>query len=752
MIDLVSILRFIHSKKYSPMTAAELAEHFEISDAEYRAFCDLLHNLEFSGEIVKVKQKQYADPKKVHLLVGTLDCNPRGFGFVVPVRDDGGEDIYVNEEDMGSAMHGDLVVVRLPSTAQIPKRHKGKKRGASGQIVNVLKRVNELVVGTFEKTKRLRFVAPDEPRLFRDIYVAEDASLDAQPGDKVVVRITGWPSRHLNPEGEITDVLGKEGEHKVDLRSIMYQFRLPHSFSQKVVNETKTIPLAIPQKEIQNRLDLRSKLIITIDPDDARDFDDAVSLEKDRHGHWQLGVHIADVSYYVKPETAIDDDARYRGTSVYLPGEVVPMLPEVLSNNLCSLREGEDRLTKSVFMTIDSKGHFLKSEIKHSVINVAKRLTYHQATAILNKEMAVRNVASGNQTSLHYEGGDKGGVKTSISDNVAELLKNSAHLAQLLFHNRLERGALELDIPEVSIKLDEKGHVKNVEREERDISHKLIEEFMLLANETVATFMHEKEMPLLCRVHPEPDEEDMQEFADFIRGLAHTKIDPFKSRQLQGLLDKVRGKPEAYTINLVLLKSMKQAVYKAEGGGHFALAMEHYTHFTSPIRRYPDLIVHRILDQYFSGELSSPHVKGAWANCLPDWAAHCSMTERRADDAEREITKLKLLRFFEDRIGAILDGVITGVQEYGFFVQLNKYLLEGLVHIRTLSDDIYRVDKKNMALVGTRSKKMYKIGAVVKVKIYKIDLLKREIDFIHCEEPKGKVRRGRTRHLEEDLE
>jgi len=730
MIDLTSIIRFIQSNKYSPMTAAELAEHFEISDAEYKPFCDLLHNLEFSGDVVKIKQKQYADPKKVHLVVGTLDCNPRGFGFVIPVKEDVGEDIYVNEEDMGSAMHGDLVVVRLPTTIQIPKKWKGKRRGASGQIVNVLKRVNELVVGTFEKTKRLRFVAPDEPRLFRDVYVAEEDSLDAQPGDKVVVRITEWPSRHLNPEGEITDVLGKEGDHKVDLRSIMYQFKLPHAFGQKVANETKHISHAISQKEIQNRLDLRGKLIITIDPEDAKDFDDAVSLEKDRHGHWQLGVHVADVSYYVKPDTAIDNESRYRGTSVYLPGEVIPMLPEVLSNNLCSLKEGEDRLTKSVLMTIDHKGHLLKSEIKHSVINVSKRLTYNQATAILNKEMT-----------------------SHIPDNGAELLKNTAHLAQLLFTNRMERGALELDIPEVSIKLDEKGRVKNVEKVERDISHKLIEEFMLLANETVATFMYEKEMPLLCRVHPEPDEEDMREFADFARGLEHTKIDPFKSKQLQGLLDKVRGKPEAYTINLVLLKSMKQAVYKAEGGGHFALAMDHYTHFTSPIRRYPDLIVHRILDQYFSGELSSPQMKGAWANCLPDWAAHCSMTERRADDAEREITKLKLLRFFEDRVGAILDGVITGVQEYGFFVQLDKYLVEGLVHIRTLSDDIYRVDKKNMALVGTRSKKMYKIGAVVKVKIYKIDLLKREMDFIHCEEPKGKVRHGKTRHFqEEDLE
>ncbi|HHT9104641.1 MAG TPA: ribonuclease R [Candidatus Wujingus californicus] len=702
------IIQFIQSKKYSPMTAAELAEHFHISDAEYKQFCDLLYNMEFAGEIVKIKQKQYAYPKNVNLMIGTLECNPRGFGFVVPVKEDGGEDVYINEEDMGSAMHGDLVVVRLPAKVQIPKRRFENKRGTSGQIVNVLRHINEFVVGTFEKTKRLQFVAPDNPRLFKDIYIAKEDSKDAKPGDKVVARITTWPSRHLNPEGEITEVLGKDGDHKVDINSIIYQFRLPHIFNHKVMNETKHIPHVVSQEEIQNRLDLRNKLIITIDPEDAKDFDDAVSLEKDKHGHWQLGIHVADVSYYVKPNTTIDNEAWYRSTSVYLPGKVIPMLPEVLSNNICSLKEGENRLTKSVLVTLNGHGHIISSEIKHSIINVNKRLTYNQATNILNDE----------KTSIH------------ISDEARGMLKNMAHLAHLLFKNRLERGAIELDIPEVSLKLDENGFVKKVEKVERDISHKLIEEFMLLANETVATFMYEKKMPLLYRIHPEPDEEDMLDFADFVRTLENKRIDPFKSRQLQNLLDSLRGKPEAYTVNLVLLKSMKQAVYWAGEGRHFALAMDHYTHFTSPIRRYPDLIVHRILDQYFSGELSSPMLQESWINCLPDWAKHSSITERRAEDAEREIMKLKMLRFFENRVGDIFDGVITGIQEYGFFVQLNKYFLEGLVHIRTLVDDIYRIDKKNMALVGVRHKKMYRIGAIVKVEVFKIDFLKREIDFI----------------------
>ena len=727
MINPIDILRFIRGKKYSPMTAAELADHFGISDVEYRQFCNLLQELEFSGEIVKIKQKQYADPETVHLMVGTLECNPRGFGFVIPVKEDGGEDIYVNEEDMGSAMHGDLVVVRLPTTVQIPKKWGKKGRSTSGQIVNILKRVNEFVVGTFEKTKRMRFVAPDDPRLFRDIYIAEGVTKDAKPGDKVVVRIIEWPSRHLNPEGEVTEVLGKEGDPKVELRSIIYQFKLPHTFSQRVMKETKHMPHAVSEKEIQDRLDLRNKLIITIDPEDAKDFDDAVSIEKDKNGDWHLGVHVADVSYYIKPDTAIDKEARHRGTSVYLPGEVIPMLPEMLSNNICSLREGEDRLTKSIFMTIDRKGYLVKAEIRHSVINVAKRLTYNQATAILNNKTDV-----------------------TISDEGVDMLRNMAHLAELLFKNRLERGALELDLPEISVKLDEHGYIKDVEKVERDISHKLIEEFMLLANEMVATFMFEKKMPLLCRIHPEPEEDNMWEFAEFIRGLEHTRIDPFKSKHLQSLLDKVRGKPEAYTVNLVLLKSLKQAVYSAGGGRHFALALDHYTHFTSPIRRYPDLLVHRILDQYFSGELSSPSVQDAWMNYLPEWTGHCSMTERRADEVEREITKLKLLRFLENEIGKIFDGVITGVQEFGFFVQLNKYLLEGLVHIRTLADDIYQVDKKTMALVGTRRKKMYKIGEVVRVKIYKIDFLKREIDFIHCGNQEERVKHGKSRKISEN--
>lgn len=723
MINTSAIIQFIRSKKYSPMSAAELAEYFEISDEEYKPFCNLLHSMEFSGDVVMIKKKQYADPKKVHLMVGTLDGNQRGFGFVVPVKKEDGEDVYVPGEDIGSAMHGDLVVVRLPAASQIPKKHREKVRRTVGQIVNVLRRENEYVVGTFKKTKQLLYVAPDNPRLFRDIYIAKEVSMEAKPGEKVVARITEWPSRHLNPEGEITEILGVEGDPKVDLLSLVYQFKLPDAFSKKILDEAKTLAKNVSREEIENRLDLRHKLIITIDPDDAKDFDDAVSLEKDKQGNWLLGVHIADVTHYVKPDTAVDNEARHRGTSVYLPGKVIPMLPEALSNNICSLKEGEARLTKSIFLTLNGNGNIVKSEIKHSVINVTKRLTYDQASAILMGKAAT----SGKQQK-------EGEADATVSTEIVDTLQSMARLAELLFKNRLELGALELDIPEVSLQLDKQGYVENVVKVERDVSHKLIEEFMLMANEAVATFMFEKKMPLLSRVHPEPEEEGMRDFATFIQGLEQKKIDPFNNKHLQKLLEKIRGKPEAYTINLVLLKSMKQAVYVAGEGRHFALAMEHYTHFTSPIRRYPDLIIHRILDQYFSGELASAHVQRRWVDCMQEWAAHCSMTERRSDDAEREIIKLKLLRFFEGETGSIFDGVITGVQEYGFFVQISKFLIEGLVHIRTLTDDIYLVDKKSMALVGVRRKKMYRIGGVLKVKVCKIDLLKREVDFVVCDD------------------
>lgn len=719
MITSSDIIKFLRSRRYKPMNARELAEHFGISakkngglanqlgeqDSEYREFCDFLRSLELQGEIVQIKDKQYALPSKVRLLVGTLDCNPRGFGFVVPIKEGISPDVYVNEESMATAMHGDIVVVRLPEPVR-ERKGRRKKRGGSGQIVNVLQRANETLVGVFEKTRKFGYVVPDNSRLFKDVYVSEDDSGGAKPGDKVIVKVVQWPSRHLNPEGVVTEVLGPDGAPGVDSLSVAYQFGLPYRFNAEALHDAEEMfPPVILEQEYQRRVDLRNNVIITIDPEDAKDFDDAISIERVDGNNWLLGVHIADVSHYVYPDSAIDTEARKRGTSVYFPGEVIPMLPEQLSNGICSLREGEDRLTKSVFMTFDSKGALVKYEIKHSVINVKKRLNYDQATRIL-------------------EGGE------DAEEDVKELLNDAAELANLLFENRLKRGALELDLPEVSVHVDDDGMVTGVKRFEKDISHSVIEEFMLSANEAVARFLEENEIPGMFRVHPQPDEQDILDFAMYIKGIEGVQIDPFNTRQVQKLLEDVRGKPEAYVVNLLLLKSLKQAVYSPTQTPHFALALEHYTHFTSPIRRYPDLIVHRLLDQYFSKELASDSLKSYWENNLPGWASNCSFTERRAEDAEREITKLKLLRFLENRVGDIMDAVITGVQEYGLFVQLNESLVEGLIHIRTLTDDFYEVDKKQLALIGSRRGKVLKVGDCIKVRIDKIDMLKREVDFV----------------------
>ncbi len=690
------------------MNASELAEHFKIDDSESKQFRTLLRELELKGEIVRIKKEQYTNPKKANLLVGKLDANQRGFGFVVPVKDGISDDIYVDAEGLGSAMHGDIVVVRLPSTKK-KKKGKRKKREREknvGRIIDVLRRENETVVGILKKSRHFNYVAPDNSKLPRDIYVSMEDTKESEHGDKVVVKIDQWPTRHLNAEGTIIEVLGRDGEPAVDIKSIIHQFKLPFKFDKNILAETQDLPLSISPDEITTRLDLRDELIITIDPEDAKDFDDAISLKKDKKGNWLLGVHVADVSYYVEQNTAVDVEARKRGTSVYLPGTVIPMLPEVLSNGICSLKEGEDRLTKGVFFTYAPDGNLLRFEIKHSVINVKKRLTYHNATRIL----------------MESDEGD--------TSPVTNLLFEASTLAKLLYKKRMKEGALELNLPEINIRVGEDGKIDTIEKVKRDISHIIIEEFMVASNQAVATFMHQNSLPSINRSHPEPDEDEMLDFAEFIFNCKNKRINPFDKKRLQAFLDEISDHPESYIINLMLLRSLRKAEYSTTEESHFALGLEHYAHFTSPIRRYPDLIVHRLLDLFFQGQLKSKRAKATWNEKITGWASHCSATEKRAEEAEREIIKLKLLRHLEEHADKVMEGVITGIQEYGLFVQIDEFQLDGLVHIRTLTDDFYKLDKKKLSLVGDRRGKVYGFGDVVRVKITKIDLLKREVDFV----------------------
>ncbi len=707
MVNTKKVINFICGKKYSPMDASELARHFNIDDSGSKQFCTLLKELELKGEIIRIKKDQYASPKKANLLVGVLDANQKGFGFVVPAKEEISDDIYVDSEGLGSAMHGDIVVVRLPSEKKRKKgRRQRKKERNVGKIIRVLHRENETVVGTLKKSKHFNYVAPDNAKLPRDIYVSMDDQTGAEDGDKVIVKIDQWPTRHLHSEGTIVEILGKDGEPAVDIKSIIHQFKLPFEFNEDTIAETQVLQQPVSPAKIAARLDLRNELIITIDPDDAKDFDDAISLKRDKKGNWLLGVHIADVSYYVNEDSYVDKEARKRGTSVYLPGTVIPMLPEVLSNGICSLKEGEERLTKSIFFTYSDDGRLVSSEIRHSVINVKKRLTYHIATKILMEN------------------------NEDDTDPVTTLLFESSKLAKLLYKNRMEEGALELNLPEINIRVGEDGKIDTIEKTTRDISHIIIEEFMIAANQAAATFMHQKSLPSVCRSHPEPDEDEMHDFAEFIFNCKSKRVDPFNKKKLQAFLAEISDHPESYIINLMLLRSMKKAEYSTTESSHFALGLEHYAHFTSPIRRYPDLIVHRLLDMFFQGQLKSKSVKASWNEKITGWAKHCSATEKRAQEAEREIIKLKLLRHMEEHADKIMEGIITGIQEYGLFVQIDEFQLDGLVHIRTLTDDFYELDKKKLSLVGTRKGKVYSFGDVVKVKITKIDLLKREVDFV----------------------
>jgi ribonuclease R len=707
MVDSKTIIQFICSRKYSPMNSSDLAERFEIDDAEFEPFCTLLKELELKGEIVRIKKEQYANPKKANLLIGVLDANQKGFGFVVPAKEGIPDDIYVNSEGLGSAMHGDIVVVRLPSQKKRKKgRRQIKKESNTGKIIRVLHRENETVVGTLKKSRHFNYVAPDNSKLPRDIYVSMDDPKGAEHGDKVIVKIDQWPTRHLHSEGTIVEILGKDGEPAVDIKSIIHQFKLPFEFNENTIAETQDLQQSISPAEVEARLDLRDEFIITIDPDDAKDFDDAISLKKDKKENWLLGVHIADVSYYINENSSIDKEARKRGTSVYLPGTVIPMLPEVLSNGICSLKEGEDRLTKSIFFTYSGDGMLVSSEIKHSIINVKTRLTYNIATKILMES------------------------DEDTTDPATNLLIEAAKLAKLLYKNRMKEGALELNLPEINIRVGKDGKIDTIEKTTRDISHIIIEEFMIAANQAASTFMHLQNLPSVSRSHPEPDEDEMHDFAEFIFNCKNKRIDPFSKKKLQAFLDEISDHPESYIINLMLLRSMKKAEYSTTDSSHFALGLEHYAHFTSPIRRYPDLIIHRLLDLFFQGQLKSKNVKASWNEKITGWAKHCCATEKRAQEAEREIIKLKLLRHMEEHADKVMEGIITGIQEYGLFVQIDEFQLDGLVHIRTLTDDFYELDKKKLSLIGSRRGRVYSFGDVVNVKITKIDLLKREVDFV----------------------
>lgn len=677
---------------YRPLTADELSEALGVRPEEEKHFTDALRRLALEGAVVSVKHGRYSLPGRVNLFVGRLRCNPRGFGFLVPLEPGAFEDMYVSAEDMGEALHDDTVAARRV------KRH-GRY---VAEVVEVVRHKKSTLVGTYEERDRLGYVAPDLPSYFKDITVAREDRGGAQPGDKVAVQITEWPSRHLPPQGKVVEVLGRKGEPGVDTRSIIVEFGLPDRFGRSVREEVRGVPSRVSPQDVKGRLDLRRETVFTVDPEDAKDFDDAVSIARFSNGNWRLGVHIADVSHYVRPGSPVFEEALERGTSVYLPGHVIPMLPEKLSNGICSLVEGKSRLTKSVFITFDPVGRMLRYDIRKSVIRSAKRMTYGQLLDILEGRRPPKGTP----------------------ERVVAAARMMGELAEKLRERRIERGYLDIDLPEARLILDGDGKLAEVEIERSDPSHRLIEEFMLAANEAVADHLHRRKLPAVARVHDPPDREKLASFVRMMRSLGFPLRENPGRKDLQKLLSVLSQRPGGSALRMLLLRSLKQAEYRAEWAEHFALAAMRYTHFTSPIRRLPDLVVHQLLDGDFEGA-----GRPRWALELPHWTEHASMTERRADDAERELTKIKILEHLATRRGEIMDGVITGIQEYGIWVELSDYLIDGLVRLSSLVDDFYALDRSGTHL-RSRHGRDYFIGQRVKVQIAAIDELKRQIDLV----------------------
>jgi ribonuclease R len=696
------LLEFLGSPRYQPLNRTELARRLQIPAGERAGFHRLLSDLENRGKIARIRKDCYVLPEEADLMLGVLQVNPQGFGYLLNETGDGLGDLFISAENQSTAMHRDRVVARIIRDRVVPGRGRRNRANREGRVIKILVRANQKIVGTLQRSKNFYYVVPDEPALVHDIYVTvQPGQLPRTPevNDKVVVRLEPWEHRHVNPEGEIVEVLGPARKPGVDVLSIVRKYDLPVAFPDAVLEEAEQIPLEISSKELRAREDLRSMPVFTIDPDDARDFDDALHVVGGDSG-WTVGVHIADVSYYVKPGAVLDREALRRGNSVYLPDRVLPMLPERLSNGVCSLRPDEDHLTKSVFVEFDRVGRIKQYRFASTVIRSVARLTYRQAFAIL-----------------------QGNPANAIGEHV----HRAWQLAAILRKRRFNHGALDLDMPEVRVKLDNKGKAIGLVREENDISHQLIEEFMLLANELVAKETKQRLIPSVYRVHEDPDPQRIAEYREQVRSYGIEVGDLSQRREMRRFLKIIVGRPEESALKIGLLRSLRRAVYAPEPLGHYGLAKGDYTHFTSPIRRYADLLVHRAFGVMLPHRTGKPPRSGDLATTCE----HISTTERVAADAEREAVRLKKLEYFAEivRKPHRLDGTIVEVRNYGLLVELKEALVVGLIHISSLDHDFFVFDPVGQRITGRRSKMSFVVGDRVVVRIAGVDPFKQQIDF-----------------------
>lgn len=699
------ILLFMQESAYKPLNAEDLALEMEIRGKELIEFWRALEELEHDAKIFKTRYDKYGIPEKMSLVVGRLSLSSKGFGFVIPENPltEDESDLYIAQDDLKTAMHNDFVIARV-------NRQNLAGRSREGEIVRIVNRANKKIIGTFDASKNFGFVIPDDKRIGQDIFVARENFNKAKVGAKVVVEIINWPDKQRSAEGKIVEVLGYKGDVGIEILSIIKKHDLAMEFPAEVEQEANKVPEQVMVDESENRRDLRDKIIVTIDGDDAKDLDDAIYIERLANGNFLLGVHIADVSYYVRENTPLDKEARERGTSVYLVDRVLPMLPRRLSNGICSLNAGEDRLAMSIEMEIDYRGKVLKYEIFPSIIKVHTRLTYN----------IVRQILVDNDENLRQE-----------HAKLMEPLENMERLCHILRNHRMQRGAVDFDFPEIKVKLDDNGKPIELVKRVRSLSESIIEEFMLIANETIAQHMHKIKMPFVFRVHEQPEQGKIDKLNNLLHNFGQNipKSDEIRPKELQNILKKVAGKPEERIISTVMLRSLKQARYEAENIGHFGLAATYYTHFTSPIRRYPDLIVHRLLRETFrTGDISEKRKQKLTA-ILPEIALHASQRERAAAEAERETVDLKKVEYMTQFIGQHFMGIINGVTAFGIFVELESGV-EGLVRVSSMQNDYYVYVEEQYALIGEHTKKVYRLGDQVEIIVANANIEERNIDFI----------------------
>ncbi|HLS20233.1 MAG TPA: ribonuclease R [Bacillota bacterium] len=713
------VITYFNEEISRPLSVTELEEALEIDDSE--SFKDLvisLNELEDAGELVRTRKDRFGLPEKMNLIRGKIQMNKKGFAFLIP-DDDSFDDIFIPQNDLMSAMNNDKVLVRREKGASLTQR-------SEGTVIRILERGLREIVGTYEDNGAFGFVIPDDKRIVHDIFIPKGASEGAISGHKVIVKLTKYPEGRMSAEGEVVKILGHKNDPGIDIISIIHKHGIAIDFPDEVLNEAANILEIVGEDEMEGRRDLRDEVVVTIDGEDAKDLDDAIRVVQLDNGNFLLGVYIADVSYYIRENSAMDEEARDRGTSVYLVDRVIPMIPHRLSNGICSLNPNVDRLALGCEMEIDSHGNVVSHDIFEAVIRSSERMTYTNVNKILvDKDQDVR----------------------STYESLVPMFENMEKLAAILRQKRRIRGAIDFDFKEAQVLVNEKGEAVDVVIRDRSVGERLIEEFMLAANETVAEQLHWMDLPSLYRVHEDPDEGKLFQFFEFLSGLGYSvkgTANEIHPQALQNVLEQVKGEPEEMIVSKLMLRSMKQAKYDTQSLGHFGLSTDFYTHFTAPIRRYPDLMIHRLIRTYIVNSEMGGNTITKLKETLPEIARHSSEKERTAVDAEREVDDLKKAEYMQDKIGQEFIGTISSVTNFGLFVELDN-TVEGLVHVSYMTDDYYHFDERSFSLIGERTGQIYRIGERVKIRVIGVNLDERAVDFelIADEKPKRRQKRKR---------